>query len=69
MITYKEYLKFFTNYFDQPRIERLGQSFLTTYFPSDVNSPLFYQTDITKSVEMIIENYVDPVTIDEFWNT
>lgn len=38
---------------------RLGQAFLNRFFPTVIDSKLFYETDKNKAWKMIIEQYVD----------
>lgn len=68
MITFKQYIEFLAEYFEQDtNTERLGQAFLNKFFPKETNSYLFYQEDFSTARESILDKYVDMSTAQEFF--
>lgn len=60
-ISYDEYLGFLYRYWTYPEYKflRLGQVFLSDFFPEATDPLLFYSNCNTKTNEMILEKYVE----------
>lgn len=59
MISTKQYAEFVAEYFaNENQTERFGQAFLNKFFPEEVNSYLFHQTDFIVARDLIFEKYI-----------